>query len=376
MTDWFIPPDIETNPITLATQAKQDLKDRWPDWDENRSDLDVILIDLVAALAANSATAARRFLSSLFRTFGTKLVGIQYFGGSPARGLITITLSDSDGHLIPRGYAVDIDGYEFTVDQDTIVGAGASSISGVAVTCTTVGTVGNGLEGGQVFPAANLSFVSLVELDAPTTNGADPDDDATFQSDLAQKLRLMAETIVTESDIENFALLWPGIGRAVFQNDGARNITGAVADITGQAVLSGVKDDLVAAIQELLQVNTTFDVQDPTYNEISVTYTAVAYPYPNVDKVELKSRIDAAIASYLDPATFGSPPFESDPSQWVNDTLIRQYKLIGIVESLDGLNYIDELEITGDLGAASAGDWEMSGDFPLPTAGVITGTVL
>ena len=367
---WYVEVDVETDSDAIAQQAEDALVAKWPEWVSTDSDLTTVLIQALAPLAQNANEAASRLLAAAFRKFGTDLVGVPYSNGSYATGLLDITLTDNLGHTIPADFEFDIDGFAFAVDSDTTVLAGATVANNVPVTATLIGEAANGLAGTTVVPISSLSFIQSATLDAVTANGTEPQDDAAYQSDLSLRLQLQADTLVTERDFEIFAILWPGIGRAIFQNNGARTVTGAVTDDAGEVVGSSIKTDLIAAMQVLEQVNTVISVGDATYTTVNVSYAVAAYPYPNYDLVDLITRINSAISGYLNPASWGTDRgVEATPNKWFNDPVVRINKLIDLIASVDGVNYVGWVTLTGSAGTVDGTNQKDTIDF----TGTVTG---
>lgn len=367
---WYVDVDVETDTDAITQQALDALVAVWPDFVPLGSDLSTVMIEALAPLAQNANEAASRLLAAAFRKFGTDLVGVPYSAGSYATSTVTITLTDNLGHRIPAGFELDIDGFAFAVDSDTDVLAGATVATGVPVTATTIGIAANGLTGDSVVPISSLAFVQSATLDSDTANGTDPQDDAEYQNDLSLRLQLQADTLVTERDFEIFAILWPGVGRAIFQNNGARSVTGSVTDDAGEVVGASIKTDLANAMGVLEQVNTTITLTDATYTTVNVSYAVSAYPYPNYDLVDLIARINAAIASYLNPATWGtdrSP--QGVPGQWFNEPVVRVNKLVDLIADVDGVNYVAWVTITGSAGTVDGVNQKDTIDF----TGTVTG---
>ena len=82
----------------------------------------------------------------------------------------------------------------------------------------------------------------------------------------------------------------------------------------------------------------------------------------------MKARVEQAVLDYLYPATFGTPPLgDVHSTNWVSDRTVRKNKLIDMVGNVSGVNYVEDLTITGNLGTSKPnGDWEMPGPVALP----------
>jgi hypothetical protein len=148
-----------------------------------------------------------------------------------------------------------------------------------------------------------------------------------------------------------------------------------VADAAGEAMGASWKTAMLAVFNDYRLVNTIITISDPTYTTITVTYTVKAYP--GFDPVDLKDRINAELANYLGPANWGKPTY-GDPSSapgWVNDTVVRQFKLVDLIGNVMGVDYVSSLSISGSAGSASGSNWQMPGTVALPRSGAHVGTI-
>lgn len=373
----FVSVPIKTDGQTLADDAVERLRDQWPGWEPNDGDLEVVQIEALAPMAQNAAEAASTMFPAAFRQFGTTLYGVPYESGAPASALSTFMFADTDGHTIPAGTEIDVDGFAFATDTDVVVPALADTAAGVPITATANGAAQNGLTGAVVTLISALAFVETVTLDAPSGGGADPEDDVAYQNRLASELQLRAKTLVTTRDFEIEAMADPGVGRAVAIADSARHITVVLIDDFGEPVATPVKDRLVELFANYRQVNTVVTVIDATYTTVSVTYSAVAYP--GFDLVDLGARIDATLTQTLSPASWGSPSNFGDPGSpnaWYNEPVVRKNKIIDLIADVEGVNYVIDVTITGSAGTVDgAGNLTMPGSVALPRPGTMTGTV-
>lgn len=377
---WYVQLPVTTDTETLKGRAKDRLIAAFPGFNPDlASDLVNIVVDALSPMAQNAAEVAAIMPPATLRALGTKLFGVPYSAGSPARTTATFNLVDDQGpYRIPARFELDVDGFAFAVDADTDIDFGSDTATGVPITATLIGSAQNNLVGAVVVPIGALRFVSDVAIDAPTDGGEDAQTDEDYQSFFSQWLQLIGVTLVTERDFEIFALLWPGVGRAVFQNDGARNIAGSVTDPDGETVPSPVKTAMIAQMVEFEQVNTTIAADDPTYVTVSVTYSIHPYPFPGFDPADLLARTDAQLATWLSPANWGTASTgEPVPGVWHNEPIVYVNKLIELLGIVDGVDRVVDITITGSAGSADVdGNWDMSADFALPRPGTFTGSVV
>jgi hypothetical protein len=110
---WYIELPVETDELTMADDAVDALQSKWDGWEPNDGDLEVVLIEALASLAAPVARQAALGTEEIFRIFGVELVGVPYQDGSPATTTVTFTLTDTELHTVPDGSEIDIDGVAF-----------------------------------------------------------------------------------------------------------------------------------------------------------------------------------------------------------------------------------------------------------------------
>jgi hypothetical protein len=369
---WFVDVSIETDGQTLADNAIAALQARWPGWQPNDGDLEVVLIEMLSQMAASAAQGAGIVPAAIFRAYGTDLIGLPYQDGTKAITTVTFTVKDNAGYVIPAGSAIAIDDFEFTTDLVTTIAAGATTAAGVAVTAAEIGTAYNTLAGATVAPITSLSFVTGITVDTPTHGGVEAQTDLDYQAALSAQLLLQAKTLVVARDYELWALAYAGIGRAVAQWVSDRTVRVTIADNSGEVVATPTKTALAADYALYQQVNTVTTIADPTYTTIGVDYTV--HPLPGFDTADLLVRINAMIRDQLSPANWGRPK-SGDPALslgWVSDTTVRVYRMVDRIGDIEGVDYVTAVTLTGSAGTLQGnGDWLMPGNVPLPRAGTI-----
>jgi hypothetical protein len=123
----------------------------------------------------------------------------------------------------------------------------------------------------------------------------------------------------------------------------------ALVDAEGQAVPAPVKTAVANLFAERRLLNVEVNLIDPTYTEVDVSFTAVAFP--GFDPADVETRAIAAVEAYLSPSTWGSPPFG------------------------EGLNYVETLELAAAGDPQSEQNVALAGVAALPEAGAIAGAV-
>jgi hypothetical protein len=379
MATSYVEVEFESDEQTLADNAIDRLRARYDDYEPNDGDLEVVLIEAIAPMAANAARVAGLVPSAVFRQILLSLHGLAYGEGAPATTTVTFQLVDGNPHKIDAGSEVLIDGWVFRVNDTVTNAAGVPTIPAVAVTADQDGEAGNGLVGDVTEPLTALAAVTGFTVDTPTDGGEDPEDDLDFQNKGARELRLQAKTLVTTEDYELMALSVAGVGRAVaISNAATRTIDVYITDIGGDATPLTVKDALAALYEQFRLSTWAVNIYDATYTSVAVAYTVKAYP--GFDHADLIARIDDVLTDVLSPGSWGRPKNFGDPGSalgWTVDTVVRRLKLVDLIGDVDGVDYVVDLTITGAAGGprAANGDWPLPGTLPLPTPGVFTGAV-
>lgn len=341
----FVSVPFTTSAIQLADAAVENLTTKWPDWEPNDGDMEVIQIESLALIAQAAVETAADVPDGVFRQYGLQLLGEPYQEGGPAIGTATFTAIDTAGHMSPDVVEIALGGMSFTTADPITIAPGDMSVD-APVTAMESGTAGNELSG-AADPITALPWLDLIAITVPTSGGTEPEDDADYQNRISDRLILQSTTLVTARDYELMALQVAGVGRAVAIGDQARNVTVALTDAAGEAVAQTIKDDVTALYSDYRQVNTAYALIDPTYTTIKVTAALVS-----VDKntaADVDARATAALQDWLSPANWGRPRglgTEDLPAVWVNETVVRYSELLRTL-SVDGVRYVQAATLNG-----------------------------
>jgi hypothetical protein len=373
MAENFIEVPIETDADTLADNAIDVLQAQWEDWEPNEGDLEVVQIEALSQMAADVADVAAIMPNAAFEAILERLFNVVPQDGTPATGAVTFNLVDTTANLIPAGTEVDIDGFAFSVDDDTPTVAGSATVVGVPVTANDNDTDANGLTGETVTLVGVLAFVSDVSLVGTTSGAVDPETEQEYLDRGSQALELQAITLVTAHDYEIMAQSDPRVGRAVATDDRTnRRITVTASQADGSVIDAATKTSLAALFDSYRQTTWQVVLGDATNTTINVTFQI--HVYPSFDAPTVISAAADAVTVFLDPTTWGSNLSTPSPTPDV-EPRVRKNKLIDVIGSVTGVDYVIDLTITGSAGSVqSNGDWLMPGVVPIPSPGTITGT--
>jgi len=212
MAEDFIDIDLPTDPGTIIDDAIDQLTSTlaangFAGWMPSDGNLEVILLNTVAQIAADIATAAGQVPSAIFRAFGTKLENVAYGAGAAATLATTWTLADTAGHTIPAGTYVTVADLGFTVQTEVDIPSG-SSTADVLLVAGDIGTLYNGLSA-PIVPVDQLDWVLSITPTGTSSGGADAETDTDYEGRLATQLRLQAPRPITETDYAAMALSVP-----------------------------------------------------------------------------------------------------------------------------------------------------------------------
>lgn len=366
---FYVELPVETDAATIADNAITALQSAWPAWVPVDSHLEVVLIEAVAVMAQNAAEVAARMPSAALRAYGTQVLGVPYGAGTAAVTTVTFALADLLPHTIPDGTQIIIDGFAFETVGDVST-PGAATIVGVPVQSTIVGVAQNGLTGASTSGITTPPWVTGITVLATTAGGTDPQSDSDYQEALARQLQLQAITLITLRDYELWCLNQAGVGRALAQTTGARVVQVGLTDVNGAALSSGLKATVLASMTGITEVNLTLSLNDPTTTTVNIVATVKAYP--GYLAADINTRVVAALDAFLSPANWGAPDASSGsaPDTWLLQQTVFLNKIIDVIGSVTGVNYVVSATING-----SASDLTLTGLMPLTAAGTMTITV-
>lgn len=143
-------------------------------------------------------------------------------------------------------------------------------------------------------------------------------------------------------------------------------------DADGAAVSDPTKTSLDARLQALREVNFVVNVDDPTFNDIDVTFVGVAFP--GFDPADVQARAIAAVTAFLNPATWGLPR-TGDQHVWVDQPIVRFQDLSAILNNVEGFDHWTTLTFAKHPASLATSDVTMTGPAALPRPLTINGTV-
>jgi|SRR5215471_661299 len=385
----YIPVPVETEPTDLAGEAFDYISGKVPGWLPAEGNLEAWLVEALAQIAGELRAMVALVPDAIFAFYGESVLGLPPYPAVQATASTTWTAQDSAGYQIDAGTVIAItppsapSGYAFSVNADVVIPAGSTSVAGVACSALEAGSTASGITG-TVDVIDQLAFITGVTLDAATSGGSDAETIDAYLSRLSALLTLLSPRPILPQD---FAVLaqrtFPEVARAVaidLYNPGPpvdanspRCVSVAICDVDGNPCSSTVKTDVDNFLQAQREVNFLTFVLDPTYTTIDVSFTV--HSYPGYDPADVASRVITRLTTYLSPATWGVPPYgDTSGRSWINATSVRYNELVAEIDRVDGVHYVDTVQLRVAAGTFGTADVALTGVAPMPKPGAITGT--
>ncbi len=369
----FIEFPIEVDEDELAQRAMDAMKVIFPSWTPNEAHLEVAILEEMARMAAETAEVAAAVAASIFRTFGSDLVGIPSQQGASAATLTDWTAVDTEGYTIPLGTVVGIrlaadQVALFTTTQTAEIPAGSNTVAAVPVAATETGIVYNGLVAGPMELVDSLGFVSTVVSTVVTSGGVEQESDEEYLDRLHDALQLLTPRPILPRDFAILARNVTGVYRARALDgynmiDGTygnpRMLTVAPLTVDGAPVSAGVKTVLQDFFNEQREVNFIVHVLDPAFQAVTIIYQAISAR--GADPTEVHDAASAAVAAYIHPKTYAGG--EEQPPVWNDTNVVRYLEVASILNNVPDLGYLIDLTINN-----ARSDVVLSGAATLPKA--------
>jgi hypothetical protein len=363
----------------VLTAALSRIAERLPGWTPRETHVEYALLSELARLALDTRLLAADVADGVFRSFGTKLVGLPPHPGSPATGSAVFTVTEP-GRTVPADTTVlwtdaSGTGHLFTTTADTTADAGTLTAE-VELVATEPGQAATGLPAGELALVDALAYVTAVAATTPSSGGTDPEQDADYLDRLSQSLQLLRRVPVLAADYAVLARDVPGVHRAVALDgyDPDTDTTGnertlAVAPFgaDGNPVSADVAEALRARIDNEREVNFVVTVIAPSYTPLTVTWHARAAL--GADPAAVLTAGIAGARAFLSPAAWAGGT--ERPPVWRPQTVVRFLDLVGVLSRTPGVAELLDVTLNG-----ARADVTLTGPAPLPAPdSTVTGTV-
>lgn len=344
----YVSPEIAQDPAAIQQQMIDDLEAQVPGLEVKPATVIYYLLSVFAFLWAQLGELSSQVFSTIFRYYGTKIIRLPANDAVSASTTVTFTAKDTAGpYLIPAGTEVNLTGADgspvpFRTIADVTIPNGATTVTPVTVVAADAGAAGNSLSAFQSITQTYTFWATVpATILSPTAGGADEEDDDTYQNRLADRLTLLADTLVIPADFETWARGHTGVDRALAidnYNAGAADghITVALVNELGASAGSTVKAAVLAEYVANVQSNLIPHVIDATYNTLAIVFAGKALTgYTTSD---VAARAAAALADFINPAHWGLPT-TGDQRLWIDTPIVRFQDLVTVLNNVEGFAY-------------------------------------
>lgn len=389
----YIAPDVETDQAAIAQQVFASLMAKVPGWIAHDGNLDTWLIEAFSEAGAEVRSLAVDVPTSIFSTYGTRILNIPPRIAMSATGLATFIAVDDMGYTVDTGatFALARSGNDlvaYQTLQQAVIPPGSNTVTDVPFSAVETGYNGNGLAGdGQMLDA--LRWVSSVTVPVETSNGQDAERPEDYVDRLANLFPAVALRPILPLDFAILTLnLIPDVGRAVAMNlydpaldtwDNVRTVTVMVTKADGTVCSTPTKQEIELMLEALREINWVCHVIDPVYEPIDVTFDVVAFV--GQDDAAVLASATADVTEYLQPYNYRlgemSPAIAG--GEVINPPMVGEIprrqviyinELIALLDRSLGVDRVVDVTING-----SPADFTLTSPYSLPSPGTVTGTV-
>lgn len=351
----YIVVPLKRDPVEAEEQFDGVMQAAYPSWSPEGMDFTTEFRSAVSVLYADVAELATRMGEEVFRYYGRGVAALPPTEETLAFGTATFTAQDASGpYVVPEGLEFTGrsplgEALAFRTIAEAIVPNGATTVS-VAIEATLEGADYNGVTGAGEF-SEYVDYLTAVVFDAPTSGGEDREGDEPFLDRLGDELEIQSARPIKPWHFEVLARRF-GAHRATAINglDPIANTTGnaatmtvAMVDEAGQALPGGDMTSIAAQLQEMREVGWSVFAIGPTFRTIGVAYAATSYP--DADPATVKIAADAAVADYLNAATYGQREDTGESREWLNEPTVRFLEIAERLQRVEGLRFVDSVLI-------------------------------
>jgi hypothetical protein len=361
---------VDTTAQDLIAEAMDNLTSTFPDWVPREGNTEVVLLEQLAGMTEQEIWAINRLPNVIVEAL-LRHLGQTRDPGQPASADVVFTMSDTLGHVIPQETALRItlpvgDPIDLVTTIDLTIDPGDTTGT-VAAAVLEAGTTGNGTPTGTSVEVLDaLPYVDAAALDSALGGGTDPEDGDAFIARTVSVLGRLTTTLVRPSDFESFVLEQVGVSRAKALDlynpahsgsspgDDPGYVAVAVAGAGGAALTTGVKNTILAAVQERAHAGLVVNIIDPTLTTVAVTCEVLRYASAN--SADVQAAVTAILTDYLNADT------------WNWGSVVRHNELIARIDTAAGVDAVISVTVP-------SADLPLTGVANLVTPGTIVVTV-
>jgi uncharacterized phage protein gp47/JayE len=319
------------------------------------------ILEVTATAGADVIYALNRVISLVVEGI-LGLYSVTRFEGSPATGVVTVTLDGIRDLTVTAGQRLSdpATGLVLLVTATTSVTA-ASSIALPVATEEASGT-GNAITAGTAVDLLDaVPYAASAEVTTGLSGGADAEDDAAYIDRASTVLARVTSSLVLPVHFEAYLLEDARVGRVtsidLFEPGGT--IGADLGHITlyaygkGSQLAPAVQAELLAAMTERSASMITVHLQDATI--VTQAITLEVHALPGYSTSDVRAGIEAAIAAWMTPATW----------PWARDIMTTE--IIDVAADVPGVDYVTSVAVPSGTVALDLDE--------LAQAGTITVTV-
>lgn len=332
-----------------------------PDARPRDGSVETLLLEAFATASSDVIYAINRFPSTAVEGI-LALYGVPRFAGSPAEGIVTLTLDGTRTLTVEAGQRLSdpTTGLTLVVSTSTT----GTSVTSLAVPVETEdnGGAGNAITAGSAIDLLDsIPYVTSATVTTAFTGGADAESDTAYIDRAATVLARVTSSLVLPSHFTAYLLQDPRVSRAtaidLYEPGGTPGSDlGYLTTYTygrGDQLSSGVREELRAAMQAICAAMVTVYVEEADI--VTQAITLEVHALPGYSTPEVSAAVEAALAAWMNPTSW----------PWGRDILTTE--IIDVAADVPGVDYVTS--VTTPSGTVTLGDSELA------QAGTITVTV-
>jgi hypothetical protein len=396
----YIELDLYTDPDALVQVGVDYMEIAIPGFEARPGNVETVLLEANAQIGAEVVEQVTQIDPLIYAGIGDQLLGIAPYVATPAVATAVITFgSDTPAVMMPAGSLIAVpsptdEPIAFATDQDVLAPQGGGDVT-VGVTALEPGSAGNGCFG----DAEPIDIVEGVDSIVVSTSsgGTDDEESEDYLARLVDAMQILAPRPILPNDFAVMAQQLPDVGRAttldLYQpstaqggygeprdaaehTDVPRCVTVAITAAAGEPPPDALLEQVYELLDSRREVNFLVYTIPPTYTEIDVRATVVAYP--GYDAATVEANAQSTLATWLSPQGWGEPPTVPGGTSagWVADDTVRLYEAIDYLNRADGVHYVVSVELKKSSDSTwSSADVVLTGPVALPRPGTFEITV-
>lgn len=383
---------FDNDPVTVLNDMLQAARGLIPEWSPQVGNIEVFLAEVFALRSAELAATANRLPSATVEVL-LQLFGMYRSDGARATAELSLNVTDTSvARIISSGTrflyvnAVTNVSYIFVLDNNVVFSAGGSTTATASVTAEAIGTSYNfSADGAYLTALSSISFLESATFSVSPSGGASAETDETFFDRATTLLASYTSASTTADQIQFYIATNKTYANrvGVFNRRRYRNrdttstgygyhdgsvlvaVGGLVSTVANAAtelpVATSNLTDLYESLDERTPSGLTIDVMSTELASVDITSTFTLRSGFIAGSVI--ANIESALESYLNPNTWS-----------FDDLTVRRNEIISIIDSVDGVDYVDSLLMNGEslIGTNNVGYYVLSGGSKTTTTLTIT----